>query len=346
MGDDDLHLKLTKQDSSLIHENIEKLLDSGATIKFRMVMVPGFNDGESNIQATSEFLKSIGYDSIEVLKYHNLYEEKAKRLGLDVAPLNITPEQSLASVMKGIELFKQHGIDAECTGLDSNTHPAVFTQRVQDIQKAIRESGRALCIEAAKLKTKYYKQDRGRNFKKPTPIHRAERLRYVLQNKKVIIYPQELLVGNYTSKRAAGQLWEELYGDLSSIFLYKVNRQKPVPFKCSRADISYCYTHIFPFWRTHRLFHKVYPTLSKFVMGVTHAAEMVAGFENNSASIAHFIANFPRLLPAGNIRHHRGNQGEEGGKAREQPGLLPTGPSFASRAWKRSPSGMPIACRP
>jgi formate C-acetyltransferase len=299
VGDDALHIKLTNQDSTLIHSNIEKLLDLNANVKFRMAMVPGLNDSENNIQVASEFLKSVGHGSIELLKYHNLFEDKAKRLGLDVTPLNITPEQSLASVRKGVELFKQHGIDAECTGLDSNTHPAVFTQRVQDIQKAIRESGRALCIEAAKLKTKYYKQNRGRNFKKPTPIHRAERLSYILRNKKVIIYPEELLVGNYTAKRVGGQLWEELYGDLSSVFLYRINRQKPVSFQCSRADILYCYTHIFPFWRTHSLFHKTYPTLSAFLYGISHAAEVTVGFENNGASIAHYIANFPRLLQLG-----------------------------------------------
>jgi pyruvate formate lyase activating enzyme len=47
VGDDELHKKLTKQDSILIHSNIKKLIDSKAEIKFRMVMVPGYNDSES-----------------------------------------------------------------------------------------------------------------------------------------------------------------------------------------------------------------------------------------------------------------------------------------------------------
>jgi pyruvate-formate lyase-activating enzyme len=47
-----------------------------------MVMVPGFNDDDRNIKATVEFLNLVGHDSIELLKYHNMYEEKARRLGI------------------------------------------------------------------------------------------------------------------------------------------------------------------------------------------------------------------------------------------------------------------------
>jgi pyruvate formate lyase activating enzyme len=148
VGDDNLHLKYTKQDSTLIHSNIKKLLELNANIKFRMVMVPGFTDNERNIQATSEFLKSINYDSIELMKYHDIYEEKAKSFGLELEPLNITPEQSLESIQKGVKLFEDYGIKAENTDLDFSKHKAVFTKRVKAIQKDIRGSKRALCIEA------------------------------------------------------------------------------------------------------------------------------------------------------------------------------------------------------
>ncbi|MEX2684608.1 MAG: pyruvate formate lyase family protein [Candidatus Sigynarchaeota archaeon] len=296
IGDDDLHKKLTNQNSTLIHENLGKLLDLKVKIQFRMVMVPGLNDGESNIRKAADFLKSINFHSIELMKYHNLYEDKAKRLGLEFVPLDITPDQSRASIRKAVELFKQLGITAENTDLDTSRHPAEFTQRVKDIQKAQRDYGRAVCIEASKLKTQYYRKN---GFKKPTPIHRAERLAYVLKYKKVIIYPGELLVGNFTAKRVACQLWEELYCDLPSVFFFRVNRLKPVSFKCSWKDILYAYFRIFPFWYKHGLFRKVFYSLKRFIYGIAHAAEMVAGFENNMAMIAHFIVNFERILQLG-----------------------------------------------
>ena len=60
----------------------------------------------------AEFLKEKGYASIELLKYHNMYEDKAKRLNLDIPMLNITAEESLAALKKAIEVFKANGIDA------------------------------------------------------------------------------------------------------------------------------------------------------------------------------------------------------------------------------------------
>ncbi len=296
VGDDDLHKKYTKQDGALIHSNLRKLLDSNANVKFRMVMVPGYNDTESTIQATAVFLKSINYDSIELLKYHNLYEDKAQRLGLVRESLNITPDQSLAAIKNAVELFKSFDIKAECCDLDASRHTAVFTNRVYDIQKDIRGSDYHLCFEASKLKTEFYKKN---GFSKPVHIHRAQRLSHVLKNKKIIIYPHELLVGNFTSKRVGGQIWEEHYGVLFVSILHQINRQTPVSFKCSFRDKLNFYFRIFPFWRKHCLLMKVYKSFSDFMLNLARCSEMNTGFNNNTAAIAHFVVNFERMLKRG-----------------------------------------------
>ncbi|HUN55300.1 MAG TPA: pyruvate formate lyase family protein [Smithella sp.] len=298
VGDDNLHKKYTKQDSLLIHSNIKKLIDSKANVKFRMVMVPGYNDAEGNIKATAEFLKSINHDSMELLKYHNMYEDKARRLGLVRESLNITPEQSLASVKNAVELFKSFGIKTQCYDLDAFRHKAVFTKRVYDIQNDIRESDYHLCFETSKLKTNFYRQN---GFNKPAHIHRAERLYYVLKNKEVIIYPQELLVGNFTSKRVGGQVWEEHYGILFVSILHQIHRQTPVSFKCSWKDRLNFYFNIFPFWQEHCLLTKVRPSLKDLMLDISRCSEINTGFNNNMAAIAHFVVNFERILKLGTI---------------------------------------------
>jgi len=296
VGDDELHKKLTKQDSILIRNNIKKLIDLKAEIKFRMVMVPGYNDSESQIKATADFLKSINYKSIELLKYHNMYEDKAKRLGLVRESLNITPEQSSESVKKAVALFKSLDIKAECYELDASRNKAVFSQRVYDIKKDIRESDYHLCFEVSRLKTKFYRKN---GFKKPTNIHRAERLDYVLKNKKVIIYPHELLVGNFTSQRIGGQVWEEHYGILLASILHQIHRQTPVAFQCSWRDKLYFYFRILPFWRKHCLMTKVNKKLSDLILSLSRLCEINVGFNNNLAAVAHFIVNFERMLTLG-----------------------------------------------
>jgi formate C-acetyltransferase len=296
VGDDGLHKKYTKHESKLIHDNIKKLIALNANVKFRMVMVPGYNDGENNIKAAADFLKSVNHNSIELLKYHNMYEEKARRLGLASESLNITNDQSLVSVKRAVELFKSLSIKAECYDLDAKRHKAVFSKRVYDIQNAIRESGRSLCFELSRLKTDYYKKH---GFKKPNPIHRAERLSYVLDNKSVIIYPNELLVGNFTAKRCGGQIWEEHYGALFASILHQIHHQKPVPFQCSWKERLNFFYRTLPFWLGHCLMLKVSNSVPKFVLTIARASESVAGFNNNMAAIAHFTVNFERMLELG-----------------------------------------------
>ena len=296
VGDDKLHKKHTKQSSRLIHENIRKLIDLKAKVKFRMVMVPGCNDADRNIKAAAKFLKSVGHHSIEVLKFHNMYEDKARRLGLERKALNITNDQALASVKRAIERFADDDIKAECCELGAARHTAVFTQRVYDIQNAIREDGHNLCFEVAGLKTKYYKKN---GFDEPNPIHRSKRLAYVLKNKEVIVYPDELLVGNFTSKRRGAQLWEEHCGVLFASILHQIDRQEPVPFKCSWKDKLNFYQNILPFWMKHSLMSKLASSLKDFMLLFSRCSDLSTGFNNNMASIAHFIVNYERILEHG-----------------------------------------------
>ena len=295
VGDEDLHRRCTKQDSALIHGNIRRLLDFEASVRFRMVMVPGFNDGEEQIEAAAAFLKSIKYDTIELLKYHNLYEDKAKRMGLGLDPLNITAEQSRKSVEKALALFRENGIEAEYADPDAPVPKAEFSPRVKSIQNDLRTSPRALCMEACLLKTEYYKKH---GFDKPTPIHRAECLAHVLQHKSLVVYPAELLAGNYTAKRVAGQLWAEYYGVVGVKMLHKVNRLKPVPFEVSLRDRLSFLKNV-PFWRKNSLLGRTYPKLLDYVQLFARASEMNAGFNNNMAAIAHYIVNFDRVLTLG-----------------------------------------------
>lgn len=297
VGNTEEHKNCTGQNDTLILENLKKLTEVKANIRFRMVMVPGFNDTEENIKAAANLIKECGQSQIELLKYHNMYEDKAKRLNLDIELLNITPDAALVALKKGIELFSTQGISAYNTELLDAPAPAKFTDRVINVQKAIRESKRAICVEASLLKTKYYKKNKG--FEKPTPIHRSERLKYVLENKKIKVYPDELIVGNFTSKRVAGQVWEEQYGVLYISFLYKVNRQKPVSFQCSFSERMAFYFKVFPFWLKNSLVRRAHPKLSDFIRTLSRISEMKAGFNNNFAAIAHYIPNYDRILELG-----------------------------------------------
>ena len=305
VGDEELHVQYTKREPTLIHENIRKLLDLEAEVKFRMVMIPGYTDGEDNISATSEFLKSMGYNSIELLKYHNLYEDKAERLGLEYEPLNITMEKSQASLEEGIKLFPKYGIKAESTYLDSPPSPAEFTERVKEIHKTIKNTKPAVCIEDARLRTEYYKNYgfkkpyKEGEFAKPGSIHRAECLAYVLKNKETKIYPRELLVGNFTSSRVGGRTWPEYISAGSAMQLIKANNRKPVAFQSSLKDNFTFLTEVAPYWIHHSQVSKLWPDLAQLGLLAARTTEWNIGMNFNILAIGHYIVNFERILSLG-----------------------------------------------
>ena len=292
-----LHKALTGRANALILRNFGKLAESGAHIAPRIVAVPGHNDSPDEIKALAQLLASQGFSAIEVLQYHSMHEDKAAKLGLEIPQLGITEEASCASLVRVMERFRQQGIAAFHTELEPPPAAAAFTPRVLAVKEDIRQAGRALCVEAGVLKTDYYKRYKG--WRKPAAIHRSERLKHVLRNKTVKVYPQELLVGNFTSKRVAGQCWEEQYGALYISFLYQINRQKPVSFACSRQERMQFYCKIFPHWIRHGLIARVHRDPRSLALQVSRLAEMKAGFNNNYAAIAHFIVNFERILALG-----------------------------------------------
>ncbi|MCL2023602.1 MAG: radical SAM protein, partial [Oscillospiraceae bacterium] len=295
--DTELHKELTNQTAQLIHENLEKLVSAKVPLKLRMLMVPGLNDGEEHIKKTVKYIKTLGLDSIELMRYHNMHEGKAERLGLDVPLLGITPDQSLVSLKKGIELFNSQGIAADNDELRDKPPMAEFTPRVKMLRDEILEAPREISFEVARLKTEYYKKFKG--FKKPVHIHRAERLHHVMANKTIKVYDGELLVGNFTEKRVAGQLWEEQYGSLYATFLHKAHKQTPVPFIASKEDKKYFYKEILFYWLTKNTIFRGGGSLSNIVLNLSRVAETSTGFNNNFAAIAHFVVNFERVLKLG-----------------------------------------------
>ncbi|MGB4617845.1 MAG: pyruvate formate lyase family protein, partial [Dethiobacteria bacterium] len=305
VGNDILHKKYTKRDSSLIQDNLRKLPELKANVKFRMVMVPGYTDSEDNIRNTADLLKSLGYDSIELLKYHNLYEDKAERLGLQYEKLNITPEQAQASLEKGVELFKKYGIQAESTYLEQPRPETYFTDRVKMIHKTIRETQPGVCIEDSVLKTEYYRKHAfkrpywKRAYKKPTPIHRAESLAYVLRNKTIKVYPGELLVGNFTSKRVGGRVWTEYLGFLGVAQVLGANKRTPVPFQCSTKEALTYLFKVFPYWLFHSHLQGIVPKLSDKIALTARVTDFTLGMNFNNIGIGHFIANYETVLKLG-----------------------------------------------
>ena len=320
------HLHATRSRLEPVLENLRALVDAGANVKLRMCVVPGINDDDANLRATAELARSRGQGVIELLRFHSAYEAKARRLGVAHEPLGITAEQSTEALERASQRLAALGIAVHCTHAPAaRLAPADeatpkgraerqrFTQRVLDLRRDIRKAGYSICMEAARLKTAFYKRH---GFTGPVKVQRANLLRHVLSHKQVTVYPQELLVGNFTSKRVGGNVWPALFGSVGILNMYGVDRQKPVSFQCTRAEKLEFFLRIFPFWARHSLLSKVYPSLKELGWFTARVLGKRVAFLNNFSGVAHFIINHEPYLERGT----RGMIEDARTRQRENPG--------------------------
>lgn len=82
--DPEKHRRGTGVDPALILDHIGRLVSGGAKLCIRMPLIPGFNDGEEDVRALGRYVREVlklGYEDVELLKYNNLGESKAGRMG-------------------------------------------------------------------------------------------------------------------------------------------------------------------------------------------------------------------------------------------------------------------------
>lgn len=93
----------------------------------------------------------------------------------------------------------------------TDTSPAERdSARVDRLRQAVQAARPGVCPERALLWTEYFR-DRARRDR-PVEVQAAEAITEVLQRKTVRIHPDELVVGNFSSKRVGGAIYPELHG--------------------------------------------------------------------------------------------------------------------------------------
>ena len=95
MFDNTLHKHFTGVENTLILENARLIADMNKPMIIRLILVPGINDSEEEIENRLSFVRSLGnaVTRLDILKYHRLGVGKYLRLGIHESIGN-TPECS------------------------------------------------------------------------------------------------------------------------------------------------------------------------------------------------------------------------------------------------------------
>jgi pyruvate formate lyase activating enzyme len=74
------HRRYTGVRNDAILHNLKLLAEYGRAVMIRVPIIPGVNDDDENIDAISEFISRLHFCEVDLLPYHQLGNEKYKRL--------------------------------------------------------------------------------------------------------------------------------------------------------------------------------------------------------------------------------------------------------------------------
>jgi formate C-acetyltransferase len=300
-GIDPLHQELTGTTLERVADRARQALDAGASVVFRTPVVPGLNDSDESLAGLAALLRSLGRAELTLLPYHRGGEVKIARLGSDQPRLGLTLRDGEVALVRAVERLAALGIAATAAGPGEAGPPdataaSVFPDRVRRLRLAVGAARPAVCAERALLITEYF-EDR-RNEAKPAVTRRAEALRHVLRRRRAAVWPDELLVGSFTSKRVGGSILPELHGVAVLEDLLAFDRRKVNPLSIDRADRRALATRVLPFWSTRFLALRAFsrPRALRFVADQLRLDRYVI---NETGGISHFAPDYSRLLRLG-----------------------------------------------
>jgi formate C-acetyltransferase len=168
--------------------------------------------------------------------------------------------------------------------------------RISSLKQAVQNAQPGVCTDRALIWTRYFKKRENR--KKQPCIQTAEALRDVLLQKSILIYPDELIVGNASSKRVGGSIYPELHGIVVMQDLFKFNGRRTNPLDISYREI-WELLKIIPFWFFRFLGFKAYDSPWDKLRFIYDQLNARYYFINESGGVAHLAPDYEKLVNMG-----------------------------------------------
>jgi formate C-acetyltransferase len=176
------------------------------------------------------------------------------------------------------------------------TESGVTKNRLDLLKEAVQSAVPGICAERAKIWTDYYKSSAAK--KKSNVVRMAEALRETLLKKSIKIYPDELIAGNFSSKRVGGNIFPELGGIPILEDLFKFNKRKTNPLQISQKEI-WTLIKIVPYWAFRFLALKTYRSPIKKIRFLYQQLKLYFYFINELAGISHIAPDYQKLITIG-----------------------------------------------
>ena len=187
-------------------------------------------------------------------------------------------------------------MNAITKGIEPNQDSRKCSERVMRLKEAVDSAQYGGCIERAVLWSDYYMDEV--NDGKSKPVQVAEATGYVLANKTVKIYPEELIVGNFTSKRVAGICYPDLGGLGIMLSAHKLPTRKVNPLEISEEDQATLKSYA-PFWLDKCLPALAFDGKEEQMRFVKEQGEALQYQLYEAGGIAHLAPGYEKVIKLG-----------------------------------------------
>lgn len=180
---------------------------------------------------------------------------------------------------------------------------SAISPRIRALKDTLLSCKPAICTERTLIWTDYFKNAKQNALRsKPMPIQMAEALSKVLAEKTVRIYPGELIVGNFTSKRIGGSILPELVGlpvMMDDLFFFSSRETNPLQLSWKER---FALLRTIPFWATRFLGWRAHKPLFQKMRFLKEQLQAKFFVANEVGGIAHICPDYSKLI-------HKGTEG-------------------------------------
>lgn len=184
-------------------------------------------------------------------------------------------------------------------------------ERFSRIRKTLLAEPIALCPERALFITEYFKKFDDK--KEPMVVRKAKAFRYLLQNKSVRIWEDELIAGNMGTRRKSALIQPELAGVFMCEELLWIDRRKTTPHPISWADRYKLLTRVIPFWLPRNMTMRAFAgRRARFLGYVPEQLRATYYLINEAGGIGHFLPNYEKMIQLGVEGYLQNLKGKDG----------------------------------
>jgi len=109
--DPDAHRAVVGADNRTILANAQRLLEAGASVLFRMPVIPGYTDTGENLCDVASFLGERRVGRIHLLAHHRMGESKLARLGFPIPAFSGPTGDGPAAMAGAAEFLRSRGLE-------------------------------------------------------------------------------------------------------------------------------------------------------------------------------------------------------------------------------------------